>query len=188
MRIFIVVLLPAPLGPRNATTSPWFGKTPVRLHLIGHSAGAIVHCHLARRLAGLGWKFESVTFMAPAVTIALFQDTLLPLVQDGTVRRYHQLHLTETAEERDGTCRPILGYGRSLLYLVSESFEGGVRTTILGMERSFAQSVGRLNLQNVHAWAAPGAASASTTHGGFDDDETTMRSVISLIKTGRLPS
>ncbi|HYL79426.1 MAG TPA: C1 family peptidase [Candidatus Acidoferrum sp.] len=173
---------------RYGKASPWFEKGRVRLHLIGHSAGAIVHCHLVQRLADLGWRFESVNFMAPAVTVALFEDTLLPRIKDGSVRRFHQLHLTDTAELRDETCRPVLGYGRSLLYLVSESFEGGVRTPILGMEKYFAQSVGSLNLKSVHAWAAPGPASASTTHGGFDDDATTMQSIISLMKTGALPA
>ena len=172
----------------RTSATPWFAKTRVRLHLIGHSAGAIVHCHLVQRLAELGWKFESVNFMAPAVTVRLFENTLLPRIQDGSVGRLNQLHLTDTAEQRDETCRPVLGYGRSLLYLVSESFEGGVRTPILGMEKYFTQSVGQLNLQAIHAWAAPGTASASTTHGGFDDDATTMRSIISLIKTGSLPA
>lgn len=173
---------------RYGTASPWFEKKRVRLHLIGHSAGAIVHCHLVNRLADMGWRFASVNFMAPAVTVALFEDTLLPRIQDGSVGRYHQLHLTDTAELRDETCRPVLGYGRSLLYLVSESFEGGARTPILGMEKYFSQSVGPLNLPTVHAYAAPGPASASTTHGGFDDDATTMQSIISLMKTGSLPA
>ena len=173
---------------RYGTVSPWFTKTPVRLHLIGHSAGAIVHCHLVERLACLGWTFESVNFMAPAVTVKLFEDTMLPRIQDGTVRRFHEFHLTDTAEQQDSTCRPILGYGRSLLYLVSESFECGVRTPILGMEKSFTEKIGSLNLRSVTAWAAPGAESASTTHGGFDDDTVTMQSIVSLIKTGTLPS
>jgi hypothetical protein len=34
----------------------------------------------------------------------------------------------------------------------------------------------------VQALAAPGAQSKSTTHGGFDDDATTMASVIALIQ------
>lgn len=124
----------------------------------------------------------------PSVAVKLFEDTVLPRIQEGTVKRFHQFHLSQPAEERDSTCRPILGYGRSLVYLVSESFEGGVRTPILGMEKFFTQSIGRLNLPNVHAWTATGAASASTTHGGCEDDEATTRSVISLIKTGALPS
>lgn len=39
-----------------------------------------------------------------------------------------------------------------------------------------------LGLPNVRAWTAPGPATASTTHGGFDDDRLTMESIIKLIK------
>ena len=43
-----------------------------------------------------------------------------------------------------------------------------------------------LELANVKAWMAPGPASESTTHGGFDDDPVTMKSVINLIKGRRV--
>jgi hypothetical protein len=122
------------------------------------------------------------------VTIALFKDKVLAKIQDGTLKHFRTFHLTEAAEQQDPTCRPILGYGRSLLYLVSESFENGIPTPILGIEKHFNEHIGALKLKNVQSWSAPktGVAS-STTHGGFDDDEATMKSVISLIKKNRLP-
>jgi len=166
--------------------SPWFTKAPVRLHLIGHSAGAIVQCHVVDRLAQLGWKFDSVNFMAAAATVDLFERTLLPRLKDKTVREFRSFFLADAAEEQDSTCRPILGYSRSLLYLVSESFEGGRRAPILGMEKYFGAEVASLGLPNVKAWTAPGAATASTTHGGFDDDRFTMESIIKLIKGRKL--
>jgi len=166
--------------------SPWFTKAPVRLHLIGHSAGAIVQCHVVDRLALLGWKFDSVNFMAAAATVDLFERTLLPRLKDKTVREFRSFFLADAAEEQDSTCRPILGYSRSLLYLVSESFEGGRRAPILGMEKYFGAEVVSLGLPNVKAWTAPGAATASTTHGGFDDDRLTMESIIKLIKGRKL--
>jgi hypothetical protein len=154
----------------------------VRLHLIGHSAGSIVHCHVVDRLAKLGWKFESVTFMAAAARLDLFARTLLPRIKDRTVKQFRSFHLSDAAEQQDPTCRPVLGYGRSLLYLVSESFEGGARVPLLGMEKYFDGEVRPLSLPNVRAWTAPGPATVSTTHGGFDDDRRTMESVIDLIK------
>src|SRR3989441_732797 len=157
--------------------SPWFTKAPVRLHLIGHSAGAIVQCHVVDRLALLGWKFDSVNFMAAAATVDLFERTLLPRLKDKTVREFRSFFLADAAEEQDSTCRPILGCSRSPLYLVSESFEGGRRAPILGMEKYFGAEVVSLGLPNVKAWTAPGAATASTTHGGFDDDRLTMESI-----------
>jgi len=166
----------------SAMKSPWFTKTPARLHLIGHSAGSIVHCYVVDRLAALGWKFESVSFMAAAATVDLFDRTLWRRLQDKTVREFRSFLLTDAAEEQDATCRPLLGYGRSLLYLVSESFEGGKRTPILGMQKYFADQVASRRLASVKVWTSPGSVTASTTHGGFDNDPLTMASVIKLIR------
>jgi hypothetical protein len=173
---------------QSAAQSPQFAPDRVRLHLIGHSAGSIVHSYLIRELAGRGWRFESVNFLAAAVTVDTFNATVMKRIQDGTVRHFRSFQLSDAAERQDPTCKPIFGYGRSLLYLVSESFEHGVRTPILGMEKYFTGSIGALNLPNVQTFTSPGPAAASTTHGGFDDDTRTMRSVISLIKTGQLPA
>ena len=170
----------------RAMLSPWFTKTPVRLHLIGHSAGAIAHSYIVDRLCKLGWTFESVNFMAPAVTVDLFKQTVVPRLMDGSVKRLNQFHLTDVTEQTDPTCKPILFYTRSLLYLVSESFEHGVTTPILGMEKYFDEHIASLGLKSVKAWSAPISASQSTTHGGFDDDAATRQNVISLIKTGKL--
>jgi hypothetical protein len=50
------------------------------------------------------------------------------------------------------------------------------------MQTYFDADVVPLNLPGVKAWIAPGPATASTTHGGFDDDRATMQSIITLIK------
>ena len=44
------------------------------------------------------------------------------------------------------------------------------------MERHFPASLARM--REVKVLTAPGAATASTTHGGFDDDALTMGSAI----------
>ena len=157
-------------------------KSGVRLHLIGHSAGAIVHSHIINLLAGKkGWKFETVNFMAPAVTVDVFHKNVTPQLRSKAVRQYNQFHLTDEVERKDPTCRPILGYTRSLLYLVSGSFEKGRNTPILGMKDHFDRFVEEKNPPSVRPWEAPGKASKSTTHGGFDDDDATMKSVIDCI-------
>ena len=153
----------------------------IRLHLIGHSAGSIVHSYMVKELAQYDWSFDTVNFMAPAVTVQTFVDAVVPAIKSGKVKRYHQFHLSDTTEQQDTTCRAILGYSRSLLYLVCESFEGGVTTPILGMEKYFDQYIG--TAANVQAFSAPAQSSASSTHGGFDDDATTMNKIIELIKS-----
>lgn len=169
---------------------PGFAPARVRLHLIGHSAGAVLHCHLADALVRLGWKFASVHFMAPAVRSDVFESTLLPHLRTRKVGRYNQFHLSADIEERDPTCRPLFGYGRSLLYLVAESFEGGRRAEILGLAKDFDALLRRRpsrDLQrHIRAWAAPSQVTGSTTHGGFDEDTATRRAIIALVK-GRTP-
>jgi hypothetical protein len=162
--------------------SPYFqDMSKVRLHLIGHSAGAIVHSLIVDRLGKEGWNFESVNFMAPAVRVDSFVAEVVPAIKSGKVKAYNQFSLVDNIELKDNTCEPILGYSRSLLYLVSQSFEHGEVTPILGMETFFDSEIGSLKLPNVTLYPAPGSFSQSTTHGGFDDDSETMKKVVSLI-------
>lgn len=166
--------------------SPYFkDMSKVRLHLIGHSAGAIVHSAIVDRLGKEGWKFESVNFMAPAVRSDSFLAQVVPAIKSGKVKAYNQFSLLDSFEQKDPTCEPILGYSRSLLYLVSQSFEHGTVTPILGMQTYFNSQIASLNLPNVTLITAPSAASQSTTHGGFDDDLATRTKVISLITSTR---
>jgi hypothetical protein len=150
---------------------------PLRLHLVGHSAGSIALAHVVDFLFRRGVKVDSVSFLAPAVRVDTFHRLVAARLADGSVARYQQFHLTEKAEEDDPTCGP---YRRSLLHLVCESFEGGTRTPILGMKRYFdaddAMPAG------VVTHVAPGSTSASTTHGGFDDDPATLAQVIAFVK------
>jgi len=152
-------------------------KEPLRIHLVGHSAGAIVHSHVVDYVCAQGMKVDSVSFMAPAVRVDTFDKLVAPRLADRSVKRYLQFHLTEKAEEDDPTCGP---YRRSLLYLVSASFEGGVPTPILGMEKFYADYGAKL--KSASAIVAPGPKSASTTHGGFDDDELTQRRIVEFIQ------
>ncbi|MDO8414264.1 MAG: C1 family peptidase [Gallionellaceae bacterium] len=167
--------------------SPYFADpSKVRLHLIGHSAGSILHSHVIERLGGAGWNFESVNFMAPAVRVDTFQSKVIPAIKNGKIKSYNQFHLADGQELKDPTCKPILGYSRSLLYLVSRSFEKGETTPILGMEKYFQSLIAPQKLRGVRSWVAPNKESSSTTHGDFDSDATTLASVIALIK-GKLP-
>lgn len=162
--------------------SPAFDdSSKVRLHLIGHSAGAIVHSYMIKALCKRGWVFETLNLMAPAVRVDVFTDCVLPHLQSGQVRHMNQFQLCDEIEQKDPTCKAILGYSRSLLYLVSQSFESGRKTPVLGLEKYFNAN-DDLKLPKVKSWTAPCAQSGSTTHGGFDDDPATMSSIIALMK------
>ncbi|HEX5042619.1 MAG TPA: C1 family peptidase [Candidatus Polarisedimenticolaceae bacterium] len=160
----------------------------VRLHLVGHSAGAIVHSYLADVLVEAGWTVSTVTFLAPAVNIPTFERRLFPHLGKG-VKRYVQFHLTEQAEEDDPTCKPILYYQRSLLHLVANSFEKARPTAVLGLARDFLpwlekQPEGSRRL--VRHTSSPGAQVQASTHGGFDDDPHCLRAVLDVVK-GKMP-
>lgn len=154
-----------------------FGR--VRMHLVGHSAGSIVHSHIVQELVKRGMPIESVSFMAPAVDERTFVEKVRPHLLSGAVRRYQQFHLTDRAELDDGTCGP---YRRSILYLVSEAFEGGASTPLVGMEKYAGRALG--GVPNVRVHVSPGPVSAATTHGAFDEDEGTLGAVVEFIRGG----
>jgi hypothetical protein len=169
---------------KAATESAAFNPRRDRIHLVGHSAGSVVHAHLVDALAPRGWKFQTVNFMAPAARVDLFEEKLLPHIKSGKIGQYNQWHLSDALERADSTCRAILGYGRSLLYLVSQACEGGVPTPLVGMQTHF-EGIRQLGLGNVKVYTAQCADSAASTHGAFDDDEVTIRSVIRRIKASQ---
>jgi len=157
----------------------------VRMHMVGHSAGSIVASYMIDRLVQDGMALESLSFLAPAVTLQTFGERLLLHLKSGAVKRYQQFHLSGRAEEDDPSCGP---YRRSLLYLVSESFEGGTTTPILGMQKYFDPYAKHLPPVTTHV--SPAAADpehpdvppvASSTHGGFDNDPGTQAQVLRFI-------
>ena len=161
-------------------------RKDVRLHLIGHSAGAILHSYIVDRWVKMGQVFKSVNFMAPAARIDLFEKLVLPSIQNGTVERYNQFHLSDEMEQKDPTCKPLAGYSRSLLYFVSQSLEKGEITPLLGLQKYFDKQIASQKISNIHYWSAPSKESNSVTHGGFNQDETTIDNVITLIRKGTL--
>ena len=152
-------------------------KSHVNIHLIGHSAGSIVHSHLVEKLVSLGWSFKTVQFMAPAVTNELFDATILKAILNKKVSNYYQYHLSDDVELKDNCSI----YSKSLLYLVSNSFEPGRKTPILGMQKFFEKESNyqRATMKSYHS---PGVYTKSTSHGGFDNDVATIDTIIKNIK------
>ncbi|GAB3381663.1 N-acetylmuramidase domain-containing protein [Lysobacter fragariae] len=158
----------------------------IRLHLIGHSAGAIVHAYLGPRAVAAKLEVASISLLAPAVRLDLFDTNLGPLIANTPIPVLIS-NLTDAAERADDTCKP---YGHSLLYLVSRSFEDFEETPILGMEKHLtpflpARSWGaqvRLLRTPGETWAQGMGATRATTHGGLDDDAAVRDAVAAFIK------
>lgn len=172
------------------------GADPKRweLHVVAHSAGGIFAAHAMRLLTAAGLPFKTFQLMAPAIRIDEFEMLVLPLI--GAKRcPLPTLYVLSDVGERDDDVGP---YGKSLLYLVSNAFEGKRETPLLGMARFiterdneepwrvnaamndlFARTVD--GLPSLVIAGAPGKASSrsrSDTHGGFDNDPDTMNSVL----------
>ena len=167
-----------------------FGKADrsLSLHVVGHSTGAILHAYLLTALAKLAPKqrVASASLLAPAATVDLFRAQYRPLLTAGKsqsgINRMDIYNLSDRLELDDNV---TMVYRKSLLYLVSRSYEDDPRPApLLGMQ-VFAKSVGA-NLPNLEIHVSDGLMpqskrSNSNSHGGFDNDPLTMNSVLTRV-------
>ena len=160
----------------------------IELHAVGHSAGSIFHAHFldaARREKVPG--FRTLQLLAPAIRVDLFKERVVPLLDD-YVERLTMFSMSDDYERAD-TCLGV--YRKSLLYLIHKALERQDGEPILGLRVSAENDPDLRRLfwgtasrgptaeavWSVTREAASAVASASTTHGGFDDDAPTMNSV-----------
>ncbi len=161
----------------------------IKLHVVGHSTGAILMAYLLQRLflenEIKNIKVETCSLMAPAATIELYDSHYVPLLKNQSIKNMRIYNLTEKLEEED-TVASI--YRKSLLKLVSRSFEesdvipGNV--PLLGMQ-DFTQHIDTadipLDFVYSHGDTDDDVATKSETHGGFDNDPATMNDVLKRI-------
>ncbi|MFZ5841561.1 MAG: C1 family peptidase [Pseudomonadota bacterium] len=151
-----------------------------RLHLVGHSAGSIWHGHLLQQWQAL--KLPAVTSMslfAPACTLDLFRSHYQPLL--GSLLPNLQLFLLSDADEQQDNVGQI--YRKSLLYLVSRAFESRhEQVAILGMAR-YLDELGKPMPKAVQVWLSERDKKMTTasSHGGFDNDKTTMDALFDVV-------
>ena len=159
------------------------------LHLVGHSAGAILHAHLADALAKKQRQVDTCTLWAPACTLALFNSTYMPLLTDGKIAHMNLFILSDKAEQ-DDDCADV--YHKSLLYLVSNALERTPHIPfrqdgepLLGLERYLAGL--QASLPDTLEWVvAPNRqegrnGSQAKHHGDFDDDPATVAATLMRI-------
>jgi hypothetical protein len=177
------------------------GGGNVKVHLIGHSAGAVFIAPLLARLKDANIPVESLAYLAPAIRTDEFERDVLPHLGD-TVKRFVTFAMTDQRELDDVVgASGINVYQKSLLYLVSRALErpgfgDAGEVPLVGMarfmDRTLPQDGTRTLLQAIQAGsgtsilsrsAAPDdSRSDSSSHGGFDDDATTMTSVVMRIR------
>ncbi len=159
------------------------------IHLVGHSTGAILLAHLLAALGdqGVTRRIASVSLLAPAATVDLFESHYRPiLATQDTAFGIDQLsiyNLNEKLEEDDNVAGV---YRKSLLYLVSNAFEETEKERILGMMK-FSKNINRskgFELVYSNARTGPSTRTASTSHGGFDNDRYTMNDILKTVLNG----
>ncbi|WP_018077230.1 C1 family peptidase [Thiobacillus denitrificans] len=169
-------------------------KTGWELHIVGHSAGSIFAAHALPLLSNLGIPLKSVQFLAPAIRTDTFKNLLLPSLEAG-LTPLPSLYILSDKLERDDSVGP---YAKSLLYLVSNAFEGTRGVPILGMKACLDADPALAGLFSGNVDGRPAlvvsegipidpaqeiaaikqGAAVSHSHGGFDNDRATMNSVL----------
>jgi len=158
---------------------------PKHIHLVGHSTGMILLTHLLRRwsLIAPDHAIRTASLMAPAGLAELFTEQVQPFLKapypDFRISEMAIYNLTDEMEQDD---QVALAYNKSLLYLVSRAFEESTPAKLLGMEK-YSATVGRRKLPRLTIHYSkgnvPGArVTASSSHGGFDNDPLTMNHIL----------
>ncbi len=165
----------------------------VEFYACGHSAGSIFHAWFLPAAIERGVRFKDLYLLAPAITTGDFTTHLLPRIGAGKgIARSTLFTMNETAELGDNCFK---AYRKSLLYFVSRGCEPEQPTPILGLEESVKASpvlrahfgVGGASDSGEAVWSPNGQtagffATNSTTHGGFDNDYTTLNSMARRIR------
>ena len=142
---------------------------PLQVHLVGHSAGAILLGHLLKRLAAPGRglrpvKVATCSLYAAACSVKFAIDHYLSAAKDILRIRDLHLHYLSDKNEKDdylaGAKRLHL-YGKSLLYLVSRALDDERKIPLLGFDRALekewakdADQWAESHLPHVQRWQA----------------------------------
>src|SRR4029078_591498 len=108
-----------------------------RIHLLGHSAGAIMHGNFLSAMRSQGLQASSVHLWAPACTVAFATATYGPAFADKVADpKTTFIDVLSDGNELSDPCVPVL-YSKSLLYLVSRALEPEHKTPVLGLQKAW---------------------------------------------------
>ncbi len=182
---------------------PWLKANPkVRLHAIGHSTGPILQARFMPLLTGAGLKFDTLSYLAPAIRTDDFAREVFPKIGND-IARLRVYTMADKAEQDDDV---VHVYRKSLLYYVRNACEDKTDGRLVGLQKDFLadadlrQWFGLKNKTDLraplgydplkakvaiefsqHANDPENQLTEATTHGGFDNDRATMSSVLSSI-------
>jgi hypothetical protein len=109
------------------------------IHLIGHSAGAIMHGNFLSAMKAQDLKASSIQLWAPACTVAFatakYGAAFANKVADPKTT---YIEVLSDDNEKSDPCVPVL-YSKSLLYLVSRALEPEHKTPVLGLQKAWSK-------------------------------------------------
>jgi len=161
--------------------------TPMKIHLAGHSTGAVLLGHLLHALDVLDMPdlIRSCSLMAPACSIDFYRKHYEPRLQgqaadDRSKVRLPALDIYSLNKKLELDDNVSLIYRKSLLYLVSRALERKIDKPLLGMQR-YARKLTPYPDLSFHYSNGKKGLTTSTSHGGFDNDVKTMNSIMTRI-------
>ncbi|MFK7816452.1 MAG: C1 family peptidase [Gammaproteobacteria bacterium] len=163
-------------------------KKRIKIHLVGHSTGAVVIAHLLKTFKQHSLKFNTCTLLAPACSIDLYNEAYIPALKTGSKLKISDLSIYNLKDKLELDDKVTALYQKSLLYLVSNAFEREISKPLLGMEKFSADLHStRKNPSFIYSNGVEGTRSKSTSHGGFDNDTFTMNHILRRM-LGKAPS
>lgn len=163
----------------------------VELHAVGHSAGAVFHSHFVPAVTGTGNPdFITTSFMAPAVRVDVFLDSLTNGANVLPAAGKLTLFTMKKDWERQDNCAGI--YRQSLLYLIFHAFEPDDKTPLLGLEESIRADQRLLAIFGLSGSTSTGheviwsktvstfgrSSSQAVHHGDFSSDGSSLDSIL----------
>jgi Arc/MetJ-type ribon-helix-helix transcriptional regulator len=107
------------------------------IHLLGHSAGAIMQGYFLSAMRAKALTASSVHLWAPACTLAFATETFGAAYQNNVADpKSTFVEVLSDSNEASDPCVP-LAYSKSLLYLVSRALEPDHKAPVLGMQKAW---------------------------------------------------
>jgi hypothetical protein len=172
------------------------GNTHLKVHIVGHSTGGILLANLLESMEELApsLRIETCTLLAPACSIDLFRSHYYPYLvtpsDEFGINRMQIFNLNNKLERDDHVGQV---YRKSLLYLVSRAFEEDTPEALLGMQKYTDELLKEQEIRDIgdtlqihYSQGNNSPVTASASHGGFDNDVTSMNSLLATL-LGKVP-